>query len=220
MENLSNYVYNINGGDALQKNITNGFINIEDETQINNDSDLENEVEIENIESIDDIDDIETDVETDSVESSETKSIISIKSEITDENLENDLELLKDDDDTVIDEKYVIKELYDETIEILVKNEDRILIDSFSQFDQVSLISARMAQINKNNNCLIQNNLESAKEQAILELMARKSPLLLKKQVKVVIKNNKRYIYYELWDPNDETIQFPLSYEDILAKII
>jgi hypothetical protein len=100
---------------------------------------------------------------------------------------------------------------------IIIKPENRRTSNMMSKFEMTNHICIRATQIAKFNNCMVDiNGLTTPEMMAKRELMMRKSPLTLRRQVGKIRnkKTGKIDIFYEYWDPN--VMMFATTYIEAL----
>ncbi len=103
---------------------------------------------------------------------------------------EDDEDIHADDDDIILDD-----ETPDDTIEYIVKEEDRITSDYLSKYEMIELINIRATQISKGDYPFTDvKNLRDPISMAKKEVYDNRCPLLVKR----AIGNNK----FEIWNPN------------------
>ena len=139
----------------------------------------------------------------------------SVVSEVASEASEGEDEI---EDEAVIDEngEYIppfdIKSVSDFNKEIyIIPKEERMTRNVLSVAEMTAITSIRAAQIQKNNNCLVDTTgLTDPRLMARRELMEGKCPLYVRRRVD---SGDGTHQYYEIWDPN--TMAFATVYTDV-----
>jgi DNA-directed RNA polymerase subunit K/omega len=100
---------------------------------------------------------------------------------------------------------------------IVIKPENRRTSHILSKFEMTEIVSIRATQIGQHNNCLVDiTGLDDPIKMAKRELMARKSPLIVRRHVGDLLNKEKGIVesFYEFWSPNE--MQFSVTYPDVL----
>jgi DNA-directed RNA polymerase subunit K/omega len=132
------------------------------------------------------------------------------KSEASD--LEDELDNEEGEDEEEIELPFDIRSVSDFNKEIhIIPSEERMTRNVLSVPEMTMLTSVRAAQIQRNNNCLVDTTgLTDPRLMARRELMEGKCPLYVRRRVDT---GDGTEQYYEIWDPN--TMAFATIYTDV-----
>jgi len=146
-------------------------------------------------------------IEEENARSEESVTSYVEKSEVSDG--EDDIESEEGEE---IELPFDIKSVSDYNKEIhVIPSEERMTRNVLSVAEMTMLTSIRAAQIQRNNNCLVDTTgLTDPRLMARRELMEGKCPLYVRRRVDT---GDGVEQYYELWDPN--TMAFATIYTDV-----
>lgn len=94
---------------------------------------------------------------------------------------------------------------------VVVADDHRITSQLLSSFEMTEIVSIRATQISQFNNCMVSNEYDDPIKQAQLELMKRKCPLILIREVGERMVDGKLATHVEQWLPN--TMTFAVHYD-------
>jgi len=100
---------------------------------------------------------------------------------------------------------------------IVVKDENKITSHILNNFEMTEIVSIRATQIKNHNNCMVPvDDLDDPVKMAKRELMMRKTPLKLKRNVgyRYVPAKDAYMMHCEVWNPRD--MEFSTQYLDVL----
>jgi DNA-directed RNA polymerase subunit K/omega len=133
------------------------------------------------------------------------------QSEVSD--IEDELEAEEENgDEEEIEPPFDIKSVSDYNKEIhIIPNDERMSRNVLSVAEMTAITSIRAAQIQRNNNCLVDcSGLIDPRSMARRELMEGKCPLYVRRRVDTGDGGEQ---YFEVWDPN--TMVFATVYTDV-----
>ena len=146
-------------------------------------------------------------VETVEVESDESDFIQSDDESAEVDTVVNDDAQYEDEPEETLPQPEYIKEL------IVVNPDKRKTSHILSLLEMTEIISIRATDISKNRTCMVNaGNLSYPDKQAKKELMMRKCPLIVVREVGDALIDGVLHTYVEHWNPNEMT--FATTYDD------